>query len=516
MGTRRKKKQQDETEEIQVRLKPFLGIDPGVYLTVIYGIILALILFLVLVYPGIKNNGSKITVTSSPAGARVYLDGRYAGATPCTVFAEKGKRILSVERDFYTVEEEHLDVKGRLFASLIAPRRVSLHKDLTLADRQSFLESAFREASAWALIESYHDNYQYPPVIREALRAMNESEVPYEVTGEFLDAAAALVSSENLLADYLAARAEAETGGGVFSPAALLELVQKYILFLETKPAFLFWLPESMPADHRETLTSSDWFPIALDSYRRFIEETKETSPAAFASVRFEGMTFIGIRGGSFLLGSRGDSEYMVPVEVEDFYILDREVTREMYAAFLEDNPGWSPSRTDSLLREGLVQEGYLTDYNLPGAEGLPVRYVSQYAAEAFCRWLEDRLPARFTGWSARLPREEEWEWAARGDGRFGGTFQAADVAGPSPASQANSLGVYDLSGNLWEWCDNWYYPAAYMTLPGTIMDAGTEKAVRGGSWANPRDDVTISTRGSQPAAWCTPFTGFRPVIVRE
>ena len=73
--------------------------------------------------------------------------------------------------------------------------------------------------------------------------------------------------------------------------------------------------------------------------------------------------------------------------------------------------------------------------------------------------------------------------------------------------------------GNLWEWCENWYFPSDSVNgsfgLPGISYD-GVEKAVRGGSWANPESEIKISTRGSQNPSWCTPFLGFRPVLVKK
>ena len=73
--------------------------------------------------------------------------------------------------------------------------------------------------------------------------------------------------------------------------------------------------------------------------------------------------------------------------------------------------------------------------------------------------------------------------------------------------------------GNLWEWCDNYYLPAD--TLFGrygmeNTAYQGAEKAVRGGSWANKARSVSAVSRGSQEPSWCTPFLGFRVVLVKK
>ncbi|MEW5816746.1 MAG: SUMF1/EgtB/PvdO family nonheme iron enzyme, partial [Spirochaetota bacterium] len=82
---------------------------------------------------------------------------------------------------------------------------------------------------------------------------------------------------------------------------------------------------------------------------------------------------------------------------------------------------------------------------------------------------------------------------------------------------------ISDLIGNLWEWCDTWYYPFDYCfssvkekDVSNFTLHNGAEKSVRGGSWANLPETIKPWTRGSQPPSWCTPFLGFRPVIAQK
>lgn len=524
---RRKNIKHEELEELRVKLKPLLGIEPGVYLTVIYAAALAVILFFILLYPGIRNNGSKVTVTSRPENIRVFVDGTYAGATPCTVFIPRGERTITLEREYFEPVQQQVAVKGRLFGSLFFPRKMNLDFEPTISDTSGFLSDAFEEAASWAMIDSYHANYQKPPVITDSVQALLDAKAPPAAVTAFLDASAALVRSEPMLADYMKALTLAETFGGILAPANILEVVQKYIQKLEAAPAFLFWLPEALSSEHRSVITDEEWFRSSMIAYNRRMAEYPEGTPSAFSEIYVENLRFIGIRGGSFVMGKESGSEYRIPAGVDDFYILDREVTRRMYARFLADEAEWRRTNLDGLMEKGLVTEEYLKDFDSPETDDPPVRYVSHHAADAFCRWLESALPDRLDGWTVRLPGEAEWEWASLADEPDGGTFQTGDRSGPVAAASVNSLGIFDLSGNLWEWCENWYYPAEYMVREGPgpannsptrhiPQETGAEKAVRGGSWANRRDDVNIRTRGSQPADWCTPFTGFRPVIVRE
>ena len=121
-----------------------------------------------------------------------------------------------------------------------------------------------------------------------------------------------------------------------------------------------------------------------------------------------------------------------------------------------------------------------------------PRERVSWYQAIAFCRWLSHKL-----GYAVDLPHEYEWEVAARyPDGRFypwGNDFdgkkantQESDFRqtmprAAFPAGRNPALDLYDLSGNVWEWCRNQYEDPTSMTV-----DTGeAQRAVRGGSWCD-------------------------------
>ena len=140
-------------------------------------------------------------------------------------------------------------------------------------------------------------------------------------------------------------------------------------------------------------------------------------------------------------------------------------------------------------------------------------------------------------GYAARLPRESEWEWAARGGLRgqpypLGSqvgkaVFAYKGITGPSAvgASEANGYGLRDMLGNVWEWCLDSFSPASYLlssfdpatnlALEKALPDA-PDRSVRGGGWGNQPGAEKVSTRGFQPADWCTPYLGFRVALARQ
>ena len=123
----------------------------------------------------------------------------------------------------------------------------------------------------------------------------------------------------------------------------------------------------------------------------------------------------------------------------------------------------------------------------------LPVEQVSWNDAQEFCGKLNAKslLPA---GWKFALPTEAQWEYACRAGtaGDYAGTLDemawhranSDDKTHPVAAKNANAWGLYDMHGNVDEWCADWYgdYPVGPVTDP-TGSNSGSDRVLRGGSW---------------------------------
>jgi formylglycine-generating enzyme required for sulfatase activity len=140
----------------------------------------------------------------------------------------------------------------------------------------------------------------------------------------------------------------------------------------------------------------------------------------------------------------------------------------------------------------------------------LPVVGVCWFEAEAYCNWL-----SALTGKNYRLPREAEWEKAARGEANFlwpwGNEWDAGkcnsenDLGKTSPVGMyphgASPYGALDMAGNVWEWCQDWYDENEYSRRQGedvvdpTGLQTGTARAARGGSWIYSRDSARCAYR---------------------
>jgi formylglycine-generating enzyme required for sulfatase activity len=142
---------------------------------------------------------------------------------------------------------------------------------------------------------------------------------------------------------------------------------------------------------------------------------------------------------------------------------------------------------------------------NFKGDDRLPVEQVSWNDTQAFIA----KLNALDVGYRYRLPTEAEWEYAARAgttgpqygnlDGIAWYTSNSGDKTHPIGQKQANGFGLYDMLGNVWEWCQDWYdeqYYAGSPTGDPKGPSSGQVRVLRGGSWSNYSGHARVSHRG--------------------
>ena len=211
-------------------------------------------------------------------------------------------------------------------------------------------------------------------------------------------------------------------------------------------------------------------------------------------SFTVKGVTFnmILVKGGTFDMGAtseqgtdaKADEKPVHSVTLSDYYIAETEVTQALYEAVIGSNPA------DSV-----------------GAE-LPVVLIEWGDADLFASKLSE-----ITGRKFRLPTEAEWEYAARGGNKskgfkYAGSNNISDVAwfnnieGGSHAVKGkapNELGIYDMSGNVDEYCADDYAPYSKdsQTDPKCELKDGGDVTVRGGSFVSEASDCRVSRRGS-------------------
>ena len=244
-----------------------------------------------------------------------------------------------------------------------------------------------------------------------------------------------------------------------------------------------------------------------------------------------EGMVLI--PAGEFEMGRHDGPKEERPkhtVYVDAFYMDIYEVTNAQYKTFIDANPQWQKENIADHYHDGTYLRLWNKNNYAPGRGNYPVNYISWYAAMAYAQWA-----------GKRLPTEAEWEKAARG-GLVGKAYPWGDATDPELANHAryindtepvgqyepNGYGLYDMAGNVWEWCLD-EYDAEFYTKPkkrnpfnnGSLTDVidnfkniKTSRVFRGASWADNIVFLRVDNRDDGLPNYSSVFGGFRCVYV--
>jgi formylglycine-generating enzyme required for sulfatase activity len=253
------------------------------------------------------------------------------------------------------------------------------------------------------------------------------------------------------------------------------------------------------------------------------------------------GMKLVLIPEGKFKMGSPADekgrepvdkgSEYQHEVEItKPFYLGVYTVTQQQYKRVMGENPSWFSAQGGGKRK---VEDLDTDDF--------PVESVSWEDAKKFCDKLSDRAAERRQGRMYRLPTEAEWEYACRGGAsssnpfhfgkslstrhaNFDGRRYGGRAKGPFlnrtckvGSYRPNKFGLYDMHGNVFQWCNDWYAKDYYKDSPAKDPqgpDYGTARVVRGGCWHRLGRECRAAYRGRYEPGKRQLSFGFRVVCV--
>ena len=261
-------------------------------------------------------------------------------------------------------------------------------------------------------------------------------------------------------------------------------------------------------ADHEQTITVEEGKITDVTATLSEQKVAKATGSAYTETVKDLNLKMILVEGGIFAMGSDDGSDNEKPVHsviLDSYYIGETEITQAQWRAIMGSNPS------------------YYTGDNRP------VEKVSWEDAQEFCKKLSELTGKRYV-----LPTEAQWEYAARGGNKSNGyTYSGSNTIGDVAvywdniinqhsnvkSKKPNELGIYDMSGNVWEWCSDWYDSSYYSSSPQTNPQgptSGSRRVLRGGSWYQNSSYCRVAFRGYDFPSNRNSYFGFRVVCLPD
>ena len=238
-----------------------------------------------------------------------------------------------------------------------------------------------------------------------------------------------------------------------------------------------------------------------------------QADPTLDITVNGVTFTMVLVEGGTFMMGATAEQTGAIydekpahRVTLSDYYIGETEVTQALWKAVMgetptSDGPQWKP------------------EYGL--GDNYPAYHISYDDVLSFISKLNN-----LTGRTFRMPTEAEWEYAARGGNKSEGYLYSGgntldnvgwyednsdETTHPVAQKAANELGLYDMSGNVYEWCSDWYgsYSSSSQTNP-TGPSTGSYRVLRGGWCSSDATYCRVAYRGNYSPSYRSPYRGVR------
>ena len=425
-----------------------------------------------------------LQVSSTPSGAEVYLDGDYqpVGTTPFTTrWLTPGKHSLSFRYPSYKSYTADVQVTGdgttQPFTATLQPN----FAEVTITapgDADIYINDTHKATGTWS---GRLDAGRYRVEARKALHRASVQSLEVEAGDNkhiTLTAPTPIYGCLNISSSPIGARVFIDGREIGETPDIFSEVLIGTRTVRLTK-AGCAPVEQQITIEEGKTATLS--FTLATQPILR----------NRIFTVKGVSFTMVPVEGGTFTMGATSeqgsdasdDEKPAHRVTLSDYYIGETEVTQALWTAVMGSNP--SSFKGDQR----------------------PVEEVSWNDCQEFIKKLN-----ALTGRNFRLPTEAEWEYAARGGNKsngykYAGSNTIGNVAWyesnskskthPVKGKQANELGLYDMSGNVYEWCSDWYDSSYYNSSPTTnpTGPATGSYVFRGGGWFNDAWDCRVSNR---------------------
>ncbi len=428
-----------------------------------------------------------VKIQSTPVGADIYLDNTNIGQTNKDKYIFEGKHSLKLIKSGYLDVQKEIEIKentANTFSYSLEKTAVLLTLRIIPADAVIYINK-----------ENYNNKTtnELPPG-RYKIEISKEG---YRDYTEVVD----LELGKPVTKEYNLQMITGKLQLTVTPPEADVELIRGTTVVKKWQGSTI--LKDLQVGKYMLSVTNAGYNKltkeIIVSEDKPAAEEIQLTRGRDLVS----GSNMVFVKSGSFMMGSNDNSDEkpVHKVTVGNFYIGKYEVTQKEWQEILGSNPS-----------------------NIKG-DDFPVEKVSWDDVQEYLKKLNSK-----TGKKYRLPTEAEWEYAARGGNqssgyKFSGSNNIDEVAWYSSNSgskthsvgtkKSNELGIFDMSGNVWEWCSDWYGADYYKNSPEQNPKGasnGDRRLLRGGSWSLYNLYCRVSFRYSNVPDYRNHLIGFRVV----
>ena len=440
-----------------------------------------------------------IAATGTLKDATIYVDDTLVGTTPISKYKlSSGTHHMRIVKSMYLTYEDNFTINDSEQLSYTATLTPDFATVTITADSgcDIYVNDVFKGKSPWSgmlstgtyIFEARKEGHRTTSLTK------NISAEPAQQSYK-LDTPTPIIGTINVSSTPIAADLYVDGKLVDQTPAMVDLLIGNHKITLR-KQGY---------ADHEQTITVEEGKVTDVTATLSEQKVAKATGSAYTETVNGINLKMILVEGGTFAMGSNdGDSDEQTvhTVTLDSYYIGETEITQAQWRAIMGTNP------------------------SLYTGDNRPVENVSWENAQEFCNKLSELTGKRYI-----LPTEAQWEYAARGGNKskgytYSGSNSISEVAVYDTSSHSNvksklpnELGIYDMSGNVLEWCSDWYessysfYRYAYTTNPqGSI--SGSRRVLRGGSWVSMPFCCRVASRDNSFPSDHYSIFGFRVAYV--
>ncbi|EEF84121.1 SUMF1/EgtB/PvdO family nonheme iron enzyme [Borreliella spielmanii] len=392
-------KEIDENSNIElfeVKLKPILGIAPKIYVFFITIILLLSLVSILIIIPKFKNPGAYLKINSNIANTYIYLNEKYIGRTPLNKYINTTEGIIKAKRMGFKTYEQNIKINNKFFGSY------NLQINLELVDPEKIIKQRQKELSIMVKIKNTNENIKLIPVFS---LISNELKEHPKYIKKFLKNSIPYLNSIEMFKDFLNSYKVMYSIDPNNTNQEEIWNSLKTNFDLENRA--IFWFLENLDKDLKMITKNEPWVKTLTKTLDN--ENIQLISKNEKINITLPGFKKINSNKIEKIQNYELDLKNISlksTYSIKEFLIQEQNVTKYEYQDFLKENPKWTLNNKENLIKEQLVDENYLKNFNQIGLNEA-ITGISYFSAIEYANWYSKKLP---NGFKARLPISQEWE----------------------------------------------------------------------------------------------------------